>query len=145
MIALLLAAATAAGAPATPAFRGILFPAPPPPIGGRYVEWAATPSADQLAKAYPKGATGRQAVALNCTVGDMGQLGPCSIWAQVPAGDALAKAAQGLTQYFRLTPEFADAARQYQTRVSFTLVLTPPGEPDAPFADGACPPPFCSK
>lgn len=102
----LVAPETATGTAAEPVVE---TPRGPPVITSP--RWLSLPSDDQLARAYPERALDREvegAASLSCTVNANGTVSACGVVSETPAGNGFGRAAQGLSRYFRMSPQTVD-------------------------------------
>ncbi len=102
-----LPAAPAAEATPTPAPAPAtaIEPAAPPSI--RNPSWLTKPTADQLARVYPRRAVDRGlsgAVTLDCRVTAAGTVEACRVLTESPKGLGFGDAALSATRYFRMSP-----------------------------------------
>jgi protein TonB len=86
-----------------------LVPPAPPVI--RNPTWEKLPSADQLARHYPRRAleqelTGRAVIACRVTV--RGTVEGCAVSSETPAGAGFGEAAMKLARYFKMSPRTVD-------------------------------------
>ena len=84
-----------------------LAPPRPPLVTITDPQWLTKPSADEIGRAYPERAVRLNvsgAVTLACAVTAAGAVEACSVVKELPAGYEFAKAALGLSRYFRMKP-----------------------------------------
>lgn len=103
-------------------------PTPAPARVIRNPSWIRQPSADQMARVYPRGALqdGRAGSAtLNCLVQANGAVAGCDVTGETPAGEGFGRAAQQLSRYFRINPRTVDGTAE-GSRVTINLRFVPP-------------------
>lgn len=103
-------------------------PTPPPVRVIRNPSWVRQPDAEQMMRAYPRGAleAGRGGSAtLDCLVQPNGSVAVCHVAGETPAGQGFGRAAQQLSRHFRINPRTVDGIAE-GTRVSINLRFVPP-------------------
>jgi hypothetical protein len=98
---------------------------------------------DDMHRVYPTALKGRLAAALLCDLRDDGHVERCVVQARHPDDPRVGEAALQLAAKFQAPADYVAAAR-HNGKLWLELTLTPPGDDKASFADGACPPPFCT-
>lgn len=144
LLAALVLAASAGGAWAQQASSQ---PADASPSAAVHPTWAATPSGDDLAKAYPsqalsRGVEGRARI--RCAVEPDGRLSDCVVIAEEPAGMGFGRATLSISGRFRMTPYQAEpgAARpQVVIPIRWAIASDQPAAP-AVRSDGPAAPPW---
>lgn len=97
--------------------------------------WRATPTAAQLAAAFPREALGKVAsahVVLRCQVTSHGALGECETSSEAPAGDGFAQAARGLTKDFAAPAELPGVNYGKRFYVNLPFDFRDPSRPSPP-------------
>jgi protein TonB len=101
---------------------------PQPPAVITNPRWDRQPSAEQLMRAYPDRALERGVGGLatvNCLVQPTGRVTDCRLTNETPGGYGFARAAQGLTRHFQISPRTVDGAA-VGSRVNIAIRFNPP-------------------
>ncbi len=97
-------------------------------IDGKLLDWISSPTGDQFAAHYPRGAA-RKGVegkaTIECVFNTEGMLEGCQILSEEPAGQGFGQAAIAIARYFHAKPLQTDgkpiAGGGFKTRISFKL------------------------
>jgi len=112
--------------------RGAASNGLPPVHVANNLPWRQAPTAAQMAAAFPAQAVGKSAsgrVVLRCRVLSDGSIMDCDTTLEAPAGQGFARAARGLTRYFKVASNWSATKTTKDLYVSLPFDFRDPAQP----------------